>query len=264
MLGLFQIYEQSSCRCDSKRETVYGESLQGVHLQLFLELGYRIVIYESPLFQSRNVEMVSILLACAFLVSSRHEELLRSERAQQSADIVQRALRNLKCSRRDIQKRSTALVLVECQPGDVVVLLLLEKLLVESHTGSHQFSNSALYYILCKLRIFKLVAHRHLIARADQSREICLKRMIWESRHRNSSWSRAGTLCEHDSENLAGCQRIIAICLIKIAAPEKKHCFRIFRLESKILLHHRCLGRFFLCHFVFRLYLGKNTEIIRI
>ena len=262
MLGLFQIYEQGSGRCDSKRETVYGESLQGVHLELFLELGYRIVIYESPLFQSRNVEMVSILLACAFLVSSRHEELLRSERAQQGADIVQGALCYLECSSRDIQKRRTALVLVECQSGDVVVLLLLEKLLVEGHTRSHQLSNSALDYILCKLRVFKLVAHRHLIARADQSREICLERMVGESRHRDGSGSRAGTLCKHDSEHLAGYEGIISVCFVKIAAPEKKHCFRIFRLESKILLHHRCLGRFLLCHFFIHLYQGKNTELI--
>ena len=264
MLGLFQIYEQSSCRCDSKRETIYGESLQRVHLELFLEFVYRIVIYESPLFQSRNVEMVPIPLACALLVPSRHEELFRSERAHQGADIVQRTLRDLKCTCRHIQKRNSALVLVECQSGDVIVLLLLEKLLVEGHTGSHQFSNSALDYILCKLRVFKLVAHRNLIARADQSREICLERMMGESRHRDGTGSGAGTLCKHDSEHLAGYEGIISVCFVKIAAPEKKHCFRIFRLESKILLHHRSLGRFLLCHFVFRLYLGKNTEIIRI
>ena len=206
--------------------------------------------------------MVSIPLAGALLVPSRHEELFRSERAQQCADIVQRTLRHLEGTCRHIQKRSTALVLVECQSGYIIVLLLLEKLLVEGHTGSHQFSNSALDYILCKLRVFKLVAHGHLIARADQSREVCLERMVWESRHRDGTGSGAGTLCKHDSEHLAGYEGIISVCFVKIAAPEKKHCFRIFRLESKILLHHRCLGRFLLCHFFIHLYQGKITEII--
>ena len=208
--------------------------------------------------------MVSILLARALLVPSRHEELFRSERAQQCADIVQRTLRHLEGTCRHIQKCSTALVLVECQSGYIIVLLLLEKLLVEGHTRSHQLSNSALDYILCKLRVFKLVAHRHLIARTDQSRKICLERMVGESRHRDGSGSGAGTLCKHDSEHLAGYEGIVSVCFVKIAAPEKKHCFRIFRLESKILLHHRCLGRFLLCHFFIHLYQGKITEIIRI
>ena len=262
MLGLLQIYEQGSCRCDSKREIIYCKTLQRVHLELFLKLGYRIVINESPLFQSRNVEMVSILLPHAFIVPSRHKQLLRCERAQQGAYIVQRALSHLKCSRRDIQKRRAALILAECQSGDIIVLLLLEKLLVEGHTRGHQLSNSSLHYILSKLRVFKLVAHRHLIARTDQSREICLERMVWESRHRDGSGSGAGTLCKHDSKHLAGYEGIISVCFVKIAAPEKKHCFRIFRLESKILLHHRCLGRFLLCHFFIHLYQGKNTELI--
>ena len=73
--------------------------------------------------------------------------------------------------------------------------------------------------------------------------------MMRESRHRDCARSCTGTLCEDDSQNLAGYKGIVSVCFVKIAAPEQKHSLRVFRLEGEILLHHRGLGRFLFCHF---------------
>ena len=140
------------------------------------------------------------------------------------------------------------------------MFLLLKKLLVECHAGSHQFGDSALDNVLCQLRVFQLIAHSYLVARTNKSWKICLKGMVGESRHRNRSWSCARALCQDDTQHLAGNQSIVAICFIKIAAPEQKHCLRMLRLHSEELLHHRCFGRFFLCHLYYLLYLGKCTH----
>ena len=48
MLRLLEIYEQSAGRSDTKRETVDGETLEGIDLELPLELFYRTVIDERP------------------------------------------------------------------------------------------------------------------------------------------------------------------------------------------------------------------------
>ena len=143
------------------------------------------------------------------------------------------------------------------------MFLLLEKLLVESHSRRHKFCDAALHDILCELRVLQLVAYSYLVACPHESRKICLEGMMRESRHRDGPRSSAGTLCEDDTEHLAGSQGIVTICFIKITAPEKKHCFRIFRLEGKILLHHWSLGRFLLCHFTF-FYIKANLLIFNL
>ena len=248
MLGLFQIYQKSSGRSDRKRESVHCKSLQRIDLKLSFKLFYGIVIYEGPFLEGRYVIMISIPFLCALLVASRHEKLLRSERAQEGPDVIERSLCDLECTCRDIQKRGTALVLVECQSSYVVMLLLLEKLVAERDTRSHKLRDASLDDLLCQLRVFQLVAHGHLIACTHKSRKVCLEGMMRKSCHGNRSRNGAGTLCKHDSEHLAGCQGIISVCLVKIAAPEQKHCFRMLRLHREELLHHRCFGRFLFCH----------------
>ena len=116
--------------------------------------------------------MVTVLLLHTLLIASRNKEFLWRERTQEGSYVVERAFRHLEGSCGNIQKCRTAFILVECQAGNVVVLLLLQKLLAEGYAGSHQFGDSSLDYLLCEFRILKLVTHRHLIARAHQSRKI--------------------------------------------------------------------------------------------
>ena len=144
------------------------------------------------------------------------------------------------------------------------MLLLLQQLVVEGHAGGHELGYSSLDDLLGQFRVLKLVAHGNLVSGTNQSRQIGLEGVVRESRHWYSPGSGTGTLREHDSQHLAGRQRIVSVCLIKIAAPEQQHSLGVLRLHGEELLHHRCLGRFLLCHFVFLLYHGKNTEFIRI
>ena len=262
VLGLFQVYQKSSGRSDRKRESVYCKSLQRIDLKLSFKLFYGIVIYEGPFLEGRYVIMISIPFLCALLVASRHEKLLRSKRAQEGSYVVERTFRDLECTCRDIQKRSAALVLVECQSSYVVMLLLLEKLVAERDTRSHELRDASLDDLLSQLRVFQLVADRNLVACTHKSGKVCLEGMMRKSRHRNCSGNGAGTLCKHDSEHLAGCQCIISVCLVKIAAPEQKHCFRMLRLHREELLHHRCFGRFLFCHNLYYYILAKVPILI--
>ena len=175
MLRLLQIYQQSTGRSDSKRETVDGETFERIHSELPLELLHGAVIYECPFFQSGNVVMIAVSFLRSLFITSRHEKFLRSERTEKGADVVKAAFSYLECSCRDIQKSHSALVLEESQTGDVIVLLLFEELFVKSHTRSDQFGDSTLDYILGQFRVFKLVTDRYLVARTDKSRKICFK-----------------------------------------------------------------------------------------
>ena len=248
MLGLFQIYKQGTCRSDSKREIVHCKALERINPELPLELFHGTFIDKGPLLKGRYIIMVAVFFLCILFVSSRNKKFFRSKRTQKGAYIVKRAFRHLKCTCGDIQKGSTTFVLVICQSGDIVVLLLLQKLLVEGNTRSDKLRNASLYYLLGKLGVFQLVAHRHLVAGTHKPREVCLKRMIWKTSHRDSPRSGTGALCEHDSKHLACSQGIIPVCLVKIAAPEQKHSLGMLRLHGEELLHHRGLGRFLFCH----------------
>ena len=192
--------------------------------------------------------MVAISFLHPLFIASRHKKFLRCKRAEKGTDIVKASFSHLECTSGNIQKSHSALVLEECQSGNVIMLFLLQKLLIECHTWCDEFGDPSLDDILCQLRILQLVAHRHLVARTDKPRKICLEGMMWESGHRNRSRSSARTLCEHYSQHFAGYKRIIAVCFVKIAAPEQKNCFRMLRLHREELLHHRCLGRFLFCH----------------
>ena len=64
---------------------------------------------------------------------------------------------------------------MEGKTGNVIMLLLLEQLLVESHTRGHKFGDATLDYLLCKLRVFQLVTYRNLITGADEPRKISFK-----------------------------------------------------------------------------------------
>ena len=207
--------------------------------------------------------MITVAFPCSRLISSRNQKFLWRERTEQSANIVKRALCNLECTGRNIQKGRSAFILIVGQSGNIIVLLLFEQLIVEGHSRSYKFSDSSLDHPFCEFRIFKLVTDRHLIAGTYKSWKICLERMMREAGHRNSTRSRTRTLCKHDAQHLAGSQGIISICLIKITAPEQKHCFRMLRLHSEELSHHRSLGRFLFCHKIFsRLIVSRFPSMV--
>ena len=138
-----------------------------------------------------------------------------------------------------------------------VVLFLLQKLVVEGDARSHEFGDSSFDDFLRELGIFELVADCNLVARAHQARQIHVKRMVGETGHRDCVRSCIGALCQHDSQHFAGYQGIVTISLIKVSTPEQKQRLRVLRLHGEELLHHRCLGRFFLCHI--RFFISANA-----
>ena len=79
VLGLLKIYEQRSCRGDSEREIVDCKALQGIHLELSLDLLDGIVIYKCPLFKCRDVVVVAVALSCAFFITSWNKKFLRGK-----------------------------------------------------------------------------------------------------------------------------------------------------------------------------------------
>ena len=129
MLGLLKIDEQCSCRCNAKREAVDRKTLERVNAELPLEPFHRTLIYERPFLKCRNIVMVSVLLLRSLFKSSRNKKFLRSKRTQKSSNVIKRTFRHLESTGRYVKKCRSALVLMESETGNIVMLLLFEELL---------------------------------------------------------------------------------------------------------------------------------------
>ena len=109
----------------------------------------------------------------------------------------------------NIQKGGSALVLVECQAGEEVVLLLVKQLVVESHSRRNQFCNTSFDQFLGEFRVFQLVADGHLVARTDKFRKIDVYGVVRESGHLDVALVSVGFLGLDNAKDLADQHRVI-------------------------------------------------------
>ncbi len=95
MLGLLEVYQKGAGGGYSEGEAVDGETLEGVDLELPLQLFDRAFIDERPFFEGRDIIMVSVFFLDTFFISAGNEKFLRGEAAEEGADIVEGAFRYL-------------------------------------------------------------------------------------------------------------------------------------------------------------------------
>ena len=244
MLRLLQIDHQGPGGADSERHRVHGESLQGVHAELPLELFHRGVIHEGPFVQARHVIVAEAVLH-APLVTSGNDQFLGRERAHEGADVLERALRHLELSRGHIQESGAAAVAVERQPAQEVVLLDFQHVLAEGDARRDDLRHPALDEFLGEFRILQLVADGHLEARPDQFREVVLDGVVREAGHGDGSLVAVGFLGLHQSQHAGSRDGVVRVGLVKVADPVQQQRLGVLCLHFEKLFDQRGVFRQF-------------------
>ena len=239
VLRLLQIDHQRPGRTDAQREAVHCESLQRIDAELLLQPLRGRLVDEGPFLDGGHVELLPEPLLDPFLVSPLHYDLLRMQGRKQGADVVQLSLGDLELAGGDVQKGCPALILFEAQAAEEVVLLLVQQLLVEGDARRDEFRHSALYEFLSEFRVFQLVADRHLVAGADQFREVGVDGMVREAGHVHEPLVPVGLPGQHDAQHLADQHGVVGIGFIEIPHPVEEHRFGVLRLHREKLLDQR-------------------------
>ena len=119
-----------------------------------------------------------VILMCTVV-----KHLLWLEVTHQFLYIIIGSLTREKLSRRYIKKRNAAGTLPEMNGCKEVVLLVVKHIVAKSHSWGHQLCDASLHQLLCKLRIFQLVADSHSFPGTYQLGKIGVESMVGEPRH---------------------------------------------------------------------------------
>ena len=124
--------------------------------------------------------------------------------------------------------------------GEEVVLLVVEYVVVDGHTGGNQFGDAALHQFLGELGVFELVADGHALSGAYELGQVGIERMVGKSRHLDHFRLPAvGTFGKGDAQYLGGDDGILRIGFIEVAATEQQDSIGMLCLELEVLFHHR-------------------------
>ena len=246
VLRLLQIDEQGAGGADAQRAAVDGEALERAHAQLLLQLLDGGVLDEGPLVEGADVGVRADAFPHDVLRTAGDDDLLRGEGGKQGSDIVDAALGDLESARGHVQEGGAAAFAVETEAGEEVVFLLRKHLLAESHAGGHDLRDAALDEGLGQFRVLELVADGHLIAGAHELGQVDVDGMVGDAGHGDGVGRDAGALREHDAEDLAGRDGVVAVGFIEVPAAEEQHGLGALGLEGEVLLHHRGHRIFFL------------------
>ena len=148
------------------------------------------------------------------------------------------SLGHLEGTSRDVKEGRSALVAIEGQAGQEVVLFLLQKLVAEGHPRRDQFRHTTLdqFLVFGQFRIFQLVAYGHLVTRPDQFGQIALQGVMREPRHLNPALFAVGLARQNQPQHLADKNRIRRVRFVKIAHTVQQHRFGVLCLYRKELL----------------------------
>ena len=103
------------------------------------------------------------------------------------------------------------------------------------HIATHHRLRPAL---LGKLRVFKLLRHRHAKALADELLQIIVGARDGHAAHGDVFARMLAALCELDAERVRGLHRVVEEQLEEIAHAVEKQKLRMLRLYLEVLRHH--------------------------
>ena len=234
MLRLFQVHHQGAGGAQPERHRVHGEALEAVHAELPLELLHRRVIHEGPFVQGRRVIVAEAVLD-ALLVAPGNDQLLGGERPHQRADVVQRALRHLELSGGHVQEGGAALVALEGEAAQVVVLLDFQHVLAEGDARRDDFRHPALDELLRELRVLQLVADGHLEAGADQFRQVVLDGVVREAGHGDGPLVAVGFLRLHEAQHPGRRHGVVRVGFVEVPHAVQQQRFGVLCLDLEEL-----------------------------
>ena len=167
VLGLLEVENQRAGGAYAQREGVDREALQALHAELLAELFVRGFIDKGPFVHAGDVVIAETLF---HRISDRavHDEFLRLEGRQQSADIIKAALRHLEGAGAGVQEGRAADIVLEIEAAEIIVLFLVQHAFAEGHAGRKYLCHTAFNKLVFRKRgVLQLVANCDLIAGAD-------------------------------------------------------------------------------------------------
>ena len=244
MLRLLQVDQQRAGRADRERESLDGEALQALHLELLAEPLHGGVLHEGPFVEAGRIEIAEALLDGAQHLALDHQ-LLGLQGAEQRADVVDAALRHLESARGHVQEGGAAALALEGQAGEIVVLFLFEHPFAEGDARGEDLRDAALDELVLDERgILQLVADGHFVAAAHEFLEVAVDGVVREAGHRGVALLAVGAAREHESEHLADQHGVVGVGLIEVADPVQEHGLGVLRLDTEVLLQHRSIFTF--------------------
>ena len=234
-MRLLQIHQQRAGAAYSQRDAAYAEAFQAPDAELLAQLLLRRLVHEGPLVKRGGVEVPEPLLD-AFLIAVLDYEFLGVEAGQKSCSVVQAALGHLERSRGHVQEGYSALVALESEASQVVVLFLLKQAVVKGDSRGYDFCHSPFNQFLGLGRVFQLVADCSLVAGADQFGKVDVEGVVGESSHRGILLVTVAPLREDNAQDLAYCDGVVTVAFIKIPDSVQKYSVRILGLNAKVLL----------------------------
>lgn len=107
-----------------------------------------------PIIQFENKEPGTKSLFKTFTAASFDQDFFRRKVVQQFIHIIDRSLGRQELAGRDIEKRDSTNILSKMDGGKEVVFFMVEDIVINRDTRSHQFGDAAFHQFFRKLRIF--------------------------------------------------------------------------------------------------------------
>ena len=120
----------------------------------------------------------------------------------------------------------------------IIVSGFIQRCGIQSCSRCNYTDNFSLNKTFCFLRVFHLLTDCHFVAFLDQSFDICLGCMKWNSAHRSTFFQSAVLTGKRQFQFFGYKDCIIKKHLIKVAQAEKQNTVRVELLHSDVLLHH--------------------------
>lgn len=257
VFGYVEIVEDCTGSNHGERHAPDAESFERRSLELLEQPLVGTLVGKYPVVELRGQIATGEEFLQPPLVAALHQHLLRSEIAKQFVDIFHRPLGGKEFTGGDVEEghaggaacRGVAREVYGCHE---VVLLVVEHIVGQRHSGCHQLGDAAFHECLRGLRILELLADGHALACAHQFRQIRVERVVGKTCQLDRSRRAVGAPRQRDAQNLRGRDGVVAERLVEVAHAKQQHRVGVLLLHLEILFHQGCLHHFLSHRFALR------------
>ena len=215
-----QILHDGSCGRDAILQMVNAEALHGFHAEVFLQFLLGSGQREHPVVESVSAHSHREMLHEFSLVSLIVEQLFRLEIVYHLLHIIISALAAHELARTDIEQRHAHCATEGIYRSQEVILLCLKHVVLHSHARCHKLCNATLHEFGGFLRVFELFAYSHTASFSDQTWQISVESVIWETSHQVASRRTVVAASQCDAQQSCCQFGILLISLVEVAAAE--------------------------------------------
>ena len=148
MLCHHQILQDSSTGRDTISKVFYAKAFQSLYFKVFQQLLPTGSLIKHPVFQLESIIFIAEVLFKQLSFASLEDNLFRGKVTQQFVDIfiVPLSCKELAC--RNIQESDAYILFAEMDGTQEIVLLVVQHIIIDSHTRCHQLSDASLHQLL--------------------------------------------------------------------------------------------------------------------